>query len=344
MNRGRWFIVVPPHGAARQAGLLASAAFESILGKDYCHSFDCGIYLRAFSDMLKKPDETMVVDLLNHALIVQCLASRATHLLVLALSPVTLFTLNLARAQGVKTAHWFFEDFRRAGYWKDVLAGYDYFFAIQKGPIIAECERRKSRYAFLPAAASIPPGAQDNLTTGKRPVDVAFVGIPSSYRVALLELLAKNGVSLAIAGSGWDRYQGTLQQSILNPSWTEEKQVMQILQSAKIGINLSVNSPDQDRSNTHVSPRVFDICAAGCALVTENVPLAPDTMPGLAYRTFDTNDGALATVKTVLSEYASLSAEITDNQKAIAKRHTYEKRVRTIIAECGIQNGSDNER
>jgi spore maturation protein CgeB len=336
VSQGTWFIVVPPHGAARQAGLLASAAFESILGKDKCRSFDCGIYLRAFSDMLKKPDETMVVDLLNHALIVQCLGSRATHLLVLALSPVTLFTLNLARAQGVKTAHWFFEDFRRAVYWKDVLAGYDYFFAIQKGPIIAECERHKCRFAFLPAAASIPANVQNTVTAAERPVDVAFVGIPSSYRVAVLELLAINGVSLAIAGSGWDRYQGPLHQSIVNANWTEEKQAMQILLSAKIGINLSVNSPDQDRSNTHVSPRVFDICAAGCSLVTENVPLAPDTMPGLAYRTFDTNDGALATVETVLSEYPSLSSEIVDNQKAIAERHTYANRAGTIIAECGM--------
>jgi hypothetical protein len=278
----RWFIVLSPEGAARAVGEDTIKAFLQCAGMNSVKVFDCRTYQKAFSSLLVKPEETMVVDLLNHALIVQCLDFRATHLLVLSLCPVTLFTLNLIKNQHIITMHWFYEDFKRAIYWKEVMAGYNYFFAIQKGPIPGICEANKSHYGFLPTAAnSAAPVDQSGGHTSR--FDVVFIGIPSPYRIQVLEFLSSAGISLAIAGIGWKRYRGILERFIINGDWTDARQSAEILSNSTIGLNLSVNNPEGDRENIHISPRVFDILQGGCVLVTEEVPLIHDILEGCSF-------------------------------------------------------------
>jgi len=334
MRAARWFIVLSPEGAARSAGEEIIKAFSYSVTPDCIKTFDCAVYLRAFKNMLKAPDETMVVDLLNHALIVQCLEFHATHILVLALSPVTLFTLNLLRDQKIITAHWFYEDFRQAAYWKDVLPGCQYFFAIQKGPIIDECQRRNVRYVFLPTAASTLP--QDKpVAQSEFKKDAAFIGIPSAYRIRVLEFLAAKGVHFTIAGQGWDRYQGPLIPSIINGGWIDGKQSAAILQSAFIGINLSVNDPQLDRSNTHISPRVFDVLMTGRVLVTEEVPLIHEVLPDCSYHCFSNEAEALSIIQAVCAHAEKEQENIVKNRQAIKAGHLYVNRVQRIVEIAG---------
>jgi hypothetical protein len=332
--QSKWFIVLPPDGAARQAGLETIAAFESLLGKDRCASFDCSTYLSAFSSLLKTQDDNMIVDLLNQSMLVQCLAFGATHLLVLALAPVTLFTLSILKKQSIHTAHWFYEDFRRATYWNDVLAGYNSFFAIQKGPIVDECLRRNVRFAYLPTAVGRALAGKTVEPCAARTNDVAFVGIPSRYRIEILEYLAQNGISLVVGGSGWTDYQGPLSASIVATNWVNDSQAQAILRSARIGINLSVSSPDTDPANTHVSPRVFDVLAAGCALVSEDVPLIKDALQGLHVSFFSGKENAAQLVKDILKEIDAVQPFCDTNAVAVTRDHTYLNRVRVIVETC----------
>jgi hypothetical protein len=326
----RWFVALSPEGAARAVGEAAISALSSRVGPDRLKVFDCRTYLKAFTGLLASPDEAMVVDLLNHALIVQCLDFRATHLLVLPLSPVTLFSLQLLRNQHVTTLHWFYEDFRAASYWKDVVAGYDFFFGIQKGPLVDACSACGARYAFLPTAAN--PAFTAFAAAGKPPAaDVAFIGIPSSYRVRVLELLASAGIRLAIAGSGWNKYRGSLEGHIVKNAWTDAAESATILANATIGLNLSVRDPEGDRENTHVSPRVFDILQAGRALVTEEVPLIHEVIPDCAFRTFSGPEKALDVIKSALSNPVADAANAEKNRAMIRERHTYEIRIRKMI-------------
>ena len=330
IRAARWFIVLSPEGAARSAGLETVKAFSQLVNSPDVKTFDCKVYLDAFKNMLKSPDETMVVDLLNHALIVQCLEFHATHVLVLALSPVTLFTLNLLRDQKITTAHWFYEDFRQAAYWKDVLAGYRYFFAVQKGPIIDECKKCNVRYVFLPTAASALP--QDKpVAQSEFKKDAAFIGIPSAYRIRVLEFLAVHGVRLAIAGQGWDRYQGPLAPCIINGGWIDGKQSAAILQSAFTGINLSLNDPQLDRSNTNISPRVFDVLMSGGVLVTEEVPLVHEVLPDCSYHCFSNEAEALSIIQAVCAHPEKEQENIAKNRQAIKAGHLYVNRVQRIV-------------
>src|SRR3954463_15315396 len=110
----KWLMVLPPEGAARQVGEKAWEAMTALLPASQRKLFDTKAYLDGFDRLLKVPSDDMVVDLTNQGLTVQCLDFEATHVLILALSPVTRFTLNLLRRQGVVLLHWFFEDFREA--------------------------------------------------------------------------------------------------------------------------------------------------------------------------------------------------------------------------------------
>jgi Glycosyl transferases group 1 len=334
VSAARWFIVLSPEGAARSAGEETIKAFSLIVNPGNLKTFDCKVYLDAFKNMLKDPDEAMVVDLLNHALTVQCLAFKATHMLVLALSPVTLFTLNLLREQKVATIHWFYEDFRQAGYWKDVLAGYQYFFAIQKGPIIDECRKLGTRYAFLPTAAS-EIGPDKPFTQSGINKDAAFIGIPSVYRIRVLEFLAAHGVRLAIAGQGWDRYQGPLMPFIVNGGWIDGKQSAAVLQSAAIGINLSINDPQLDRSNTHISPRIFDVLLSGRVLITEEAPLVHEVLPDCTFHCFSNETEALDCIRMILARPEMEKENRAKNRQVVEQGHLYVNRVRRMVEITG---------
>jgi hypothetical protein len=330
LPESRWFVALSPSGAARAVGVDTIRALSHCAGTDAVKVFDCRTYLNAFSSMLVKPEETMVVDLVNHAFTVQCLEFRTTHLLVLPLCPVTLFTLNLLRDQGIATAHWFYEDFRQALYWKDVLAGYDYFFAIQKGPIPGLCAQTGSKYCFLPtAASSVSPVDRPGHCTF---VDAAFIGVSSPYRIGFLEFMASQGISLAIAGAGWRQYRGSLERFVVNGDWTDAEQSAGILAGARVGLNISTIDPECDRSNAHVSPRVFDVLQAGCALVTEEVPLIHKTIGDCDFKTFTNREQAIAAIRDVLSSQERERDAADKNKAIVTTRHTYENRVMEMMA------------
>lgn len=331
MSNQRWFVVIPPIGAARTVALHTLSALQQSVGTQQCKSIDSNTYLAAFTQLLKNPDETMAVDLFNQSLAISCLDFQATHCLVFALSPVTLFTLQLLQKQKIITVHWFYEDYRKATYWNSVIVGYDHFFAIQRGPIESLCQQIGTAFHFLPTACSLEPAAPPS---SERIFDIAFIGIPSSYRAAALETLLAQGHTIAIAGSGWDGYRGSLEPSIVNATWTNEVQSAQILAQAKIGINLSVDAPTAV-NDVHISPRVYDILVTGCILLTENVPLLADSLTECSYATFSTVDEAVDKAQTLLAGYREKSAERESNAQAVVKNHGYGNRVAALLGAIG---------
>jgi hypothetical protein len=324
----RWFLVLSPDGAARTVSMCCAKAFEERFGHD-CKIFDSLTYRNAFTSIQKKVNHDLTADLLNQSLVVSCLDFGATHILVMALSPVTVFSLNILRKQGVKTIHWFFEDFRRAPYWKDVLAGYDHFCAIQKGPLPAACKTSGAEYHFLPTAVNHVPVNTPSPAT--RPYDVGFVGIPSPYRIAVLERLAQNGLALAIGGSGWNSYRGILQKSIVKTTWMDEKDSFGLLAESKIGLNLSVDEP-VERDLVHISPRVYDLIIAGCILVSENVPLLSESLSPVEYLAFNSLDDIGGVIEKALAGFGGSEKVSRENRDLVIQNHTYAQRVDQLIS------------
>ena len=328
MSDQRWVITIPLEGAARTVAVHCALALSERIGMSSCKVLDLRTYYNAYSNMMKTPDETMIVDLCNQTITVETIDFSATHILVPALSPVTLFTLNLLRKCKVTTIHWFYEDYRRASYWREIISGYDFFCAIQKGPLVSACLKNNTTYCFLPTAVTLPELTSHAL---ERAYDVAFIGLPSAYRIEVLENLAQNGIKLLIAGKNWSSYKGPLEKSIECGEWTPEDQSLLILSRAKIGLNLSYDSPWSDIENVHVGPRIFDIPAAGCILVTEDVPLLRESFPECTLFTFRSTEEVLKCVEAVLRDYPILRPVIEENMACVREKHSYTNRVETLL-------------
>jgi spore maturation protein CgeB len=333
-NNSKWFIVIPPYGAAHILGKEIYKAFENILDKNRIKLFDCSKYLFFFNNILKNPDQTMAVDLLNQSMLTQCIDFKPDHILVCALSPITLFILNILKKQNINTVHWFYEDYKRALYWKDVLDGYNFFFGIQKGEIKLECEQKNIKFYYLPTAASYDFIELSQNSTQTKNFDVAFIGFASEYRIEFLEYLYDEGISIIISGSGWEGYNGRLKKNIISTNWVNNKEAKSIYQKSKIGINISFNSPQSNKENVQISPRVFDILASNCVLFTEDIMLAQETLNNLHYYTFSSKEDCLKKIKAVLNDYDKEKMFFEHNRQEILKNHTYENRVKKIIELC----------
>jgi spore maturation protein CgeB len=330
----RWMLVLPPEGAARIVALKTADAFQKRVGLDCFKYFDTLTYIQVFKKLLSKQDDNLIIDLVNQALIISCLDFGTSHLITRALSPVTLFTLNLLRKQNIKTIHWFYEDYQRALYWKDIINGYDYFFSIQKGNFAKICHDLGINYHFLPTASSAFKIADINQSGVK--YDIAFVGIPSSYRIYILEKLHNLGYKLAIAGSGWNSYTGPLEKVILSSSWTNEEEMNEIFTHSKIGLNLSVENP-QGRNDVHISPRAYDILACGSILLTEDVPLIYDCLKECRFHSFTDHDDVCRKTETLLNSADQEKTFAEANRILINKSHTYQNRIEEIIFVCSTQ-------
>jgi hypothetical protein len=331
----KWMVVIPPEGAgaARQVGEKAWETLCAMLPPSDRKLFDTKPYLDAFDRMLKNPADDMVVDLMNQALVVQCLDFRATHVLVVALSPVTRFTVDLLRRDGIVPLHWFIEDFREAKYWKDVLPAYGHFLAIQRGPLEAACAEAGVRYAYMPTAAILKP--RPSVKAWKeRPEGIAFIGFPSKYRVDVLEALAREGLPLKVAGLGWEKYRGPLESHLTGRGWFGPEEAFKLLENARIGLHLPSEDPSPDRENCHVSPRVFDILAAGCLLLTEEAPMIRETLRDCALREFRGPADAVRTARTALHEGIS-DATLAANRSVVLRDHSFTRRMTDILSIAG---------
>lgn len=328
-----WLFLLPIQGASREASLKLYCELEKQISPGKITPFDTDNYLKAYRSMLKNDDGEISVDIMNQSIVVSALQHNVTHLFVPALAPVTLFTLQLLKKNNIKTIHWFIEDFRRAEYWRSVLPGYSTFIAVQKGPVKEACKELGIHYEFIPTAVSIPPlKSKILLNSNVRKTDCAFIGIPSEYRIHFLEDLHKRGISLKIAGEGWNRYLGVLKNSIIKGDWVNLEESTEIMHQCSTAINLSFASPSLDASSNQISPRVFDIFGAGLPLITEDIPLLYDTVKDYTYRTFKNSEEAAKEIRDVINTKPEIiKPDLDNNRERVQKYDCWEARAKQIL-------------
>lgn len=328
-----WLYLLPIKGASREASIKLYDELEKKLAPGSITIFDTDNYLKAYRSMLKQDDGEISVDIMNQSIIVSALQHDITHLFVPALAPVTLFTLNLLKKNGIKTIHWFIEDFRRAEYWRSVLPGYSTFIAVQKGPVQEICKELNIQYEFLPTAVSVPPLKKEALLNkNEKKSDCAFIGIPSEYRVHFLEELLNSGISLKIAGEGWKKYNGILKNSIVNGDWVNLEEATEIMHQCSTAINLSFASPALDASSNQISPRVFDVLGTGLPLITEDIPLLYDSVKEYKYWKFSNQKEASDTIKEIIATgINTFQEELDKNRARVQKIDSWAARAKQII-------------
>jgi hypothetical protein len=97
---------------------------------------------------------------------------------------------------------------------------------------------------------------------------------------------------------------------------------------------MSVEDP-QKSEDVHISPRVYDILAAGCLLVSEDVPHLAESLPGAVYSTFTSATSACSAIQKLLDGYAGFGPAIIKNRSLILENHTYRNRIETLMKLAG---------
>jgi spore maturation protein CgeB len=257
-----------------------------------------------------------------------------------AQSPVSVKSLRLLRAEGIKTSFWFVEDIRRFDYWKHLVQEFDVVFTIQVGEVKeAIINAGARRVEYLPMAVNpklhrtLQLNADDATRYGS---EVSFVGAGYRNRVRLFELLRID--DLKLWGNDWpDKWQAKLQESGRRVT---PEETCSIYNASRINLNIhsSVNGELLEVGD-FVNPRTFEIAACGAfQIVNEQVPLSD---------MFDLKNelNAVRTVnelKDSIQYYSSHPLERKDMaqaaQQRVLREHTYRHRMQHALRCLGLTN------
>ncbi len=228
----------------------------------------------------------------------------------------------------MKTIHWFIEDCRQAAYWEKVLPAYTHWFAIQKEPIKSHCQQNDVAFGYLPTATGIIP-SQTLTSWEDRSFDLAFIGVPSPYRIEVLEALSESGISMSLGGSGWENYSGPLRAKIGTSGWLDSSAVHGRLFQGRIGLHIPFEEP-LDRYLCHVSPRLYEVLACGGKLLCEDAPLYREALRDFSVGYFRGPKEAVELVRGQLAQ--SLSHQDQNSQQnLVTLRHDYGSRFREMV-------------
>jgi len=320
----RWMLVIPPLGMARTQGLAVVQAFRQELS-DGVSIFDCQEVLHKIHSSVRSEEDVEVLDWMNQNLLVRALEQKISHLLCLSSAPVDPHYLQLLQAQGIKTIHWLYEDARIADYWIAVLTGYNFFCSSQHGNVERVCVEQGTNYYWLPLGAVESPKATLSLWHS-RPLDLVFVGACSPYRVQVLERLATAGLVLGICGEGWGDHKGLLQHSVIQT----ENVMVDVLQKARIVVQLSQGKPDDSATEVPLPPSLWDAIAAGAFPMVEKSPANGQNLAGVVFQEFS-NSAELLALCIAMRQNGIDQTLIEENQRAILQSHTLNHRIRRIF-------------
>ncbi|OGS34637.1 MAG: hypothetical protein A2293_02930 [Elusimicrobia bacterium RIFOXYB2_FULL_49_7] len=256
----RILIVLPRQGGSRSLGENIHFAFTR-MGHETT-LFDFGRYRDGLGRLLKTEDDNLITDLANQALVVKSLEVKADLVLVMALSPVHPFTVQMLKNAHIRTAHYFCEDLRSADHWKPIIQAYDDFFIIQKDPWLSDLKQNHyARTFYLPHGAPL-----ENLNDPplKKEFNAIFVGAPYQNRVLFFERLAALNVDFRIWGWGWDRFplSPALKSRLMDGTrWLSHAEIISLYSRAKMVINLhsTLTGKEVDENGDFLNPRAFTV-------------------------------------------------------------------------------------
>lgn len=322
----KWGVFIPPMGAARQVMHNAVSALAE-LGEQFT-PIDTLSYENSFQQILKPEHADLSFDMYNQSWVCKAIEEEWTHVLVGALSPVNSWTLRILKKLNITRVIWFYEDYRKAAYWREQINDYDLFCAIQKGELE---EAAGDRYRYLPTGA-LPSTARIH-PAESRAYDIAFIGIPSTYRIEILEQLVSAGVNVAIAGEGWEKAPQSLQNHVVHSGWIDEPESIQLYGNSRMGLNISQESPWDERGNSvsQISPRLYELAAYGTFPVTEDLPLGDHIYSDLELIRFRSVQELLTGITRLLNEGISYDIYHT-NRTAVLSKHLYTNRIKELIS------------
>ncbi len=317
-----WAAIVPPEGGARDFTLAFLRELEKQLVNPL-YVFDAKLEIENIAKEFTGFSEEKRWELFDQRLVCFVLETGAEILYTGGLAPVSAYSLRLLKRAGVFFVHHFCEDFRRATYYKQIVASYDLILTLQKEPLLKEIQNAGSTGFYLPNGA---PELYFPTEVSRR--GVSFVGIPTPWRIYCLEMLHREGVPLTLAGQGWSEVAGDLSAVVVDGNWVGAQRRQEIFSQSLVSLNLSVDEPGESDLYQQISPRLFEIPLCGAIPVSQNAPLLKELIPEVPQ--FESLNQLLELIRLLLHSPQS-PALIQHLQNEIRSHHMLKHRVRLLL-------------
>ena len=258
--------------------------------------------------------------------------------LVIALAQAPLHHPTLGRLQqmGIPTAFWFVEDFRVLPYWRDVAAGYSYFFTIQQGELSTELRQcGVQNFSYLPPAAALEvhsPLSMNDTDRREFGSPLSFVGAGYHNRLRFFRALADQ--QFKIWGSGWPQTPplGTLVQK--GGQRVASETCVKIFNASTINLNLHSSTSHEgiDPRGDFINPRTFEIAACEAFQLVDQRSHLNDLFTEEELVTY----GDLPELRDKIDHYLTNSEQrlaiARKGRNRVVAEHTYQSRMEELLA------------
>ncbi|SFM42984.1 CgeB family protein [Thermodesulforhabdus norvegica] len=264
----------------------------------------------------------------------QCI-DEAEPDIVFGVSQSPLFPENLltSRSRKIITILWFPEDCNRFTSWKRLAPHCDFFFIIQKEPVLSTIRRLCPQTHYLPVAADqeihrpIKLSPQEKAFFGS---DISFVGAGYRNRVHIFRALLD--YNFKIWGNDWYlEPDDPLLQVIQNKDRRiPVEEYVKVFNATKININLHSSLEPRSIGGDFINPRTFEIAACRAFQLVDRRSLLKEIFKDDEIVTFE----SLQELKRLIDRFLIHDDEREEfarrAYKAVLERHTYLHRVKKI--------------
>ncbi len=251
-------------------------------------------------------------------------------------SPFFRQNLSYCSKKGVKIACWFVEDCHRFTSWKNIAPYCNFFFIIQKEPIISQLKRICTNTKYLPLAANPKIHRPLKLSHSEKErwgADISFVGAGYPNRIELFSRLL-HFKSFKIWGNDWNMAKDTpLYHKIQeNGRRVTTEEYVKIFNASKINLNVhSSMNPLEIGAGDFVNPRTFEIAACRAFQIVDKRSLLAELFTPDELVTFASMDELITLIDDFLaSDYARKECA-SKSYKRIIKEHTYLHRMKEMM-------------
>lgn len=286
--------------------------------------------------------QSRFADLLSLGTLTHLAEDPPDLVLAIAQAPLNLAVLEHLRKKKFLTAMWFVENYRHLTYWRQLAAGYDYWFVIQQGACMEALKRAgASQVCYLPMAADPAVHRPVGLTAGEQAelgADVSFVGAGYANRRALLPRWRSADWTFKLWGDEWtgaEQVAGVLQRG---GARIDTETCVKVFCATKINLNLhSYSGEGLDPQPDFVNPRTFELAACDAfQLVDRRTPLA-DLFASDEMVAFEQAEQVPALIRRWLDDPAGRRAVAEAGRARVLKDHTYVHRMGALLAQIGLR-------
>ncbi len=339
----RVLVVLPFYGGSLPVGRYAAAAL-----RDLGHTvdvFEAPAFYSAFTafrglHVTAERLETLENGFLQ--VISQAIRARAETfepdlLLCLAQAPASRQLLRGFSRDRVITAMWFVEDHLVFPYWRAFAPLYDFFFVIQKEPLLEKLTAAGATGHYLPMAA-LPsfhrPLEEGELSPAERRhygSAVSFLG--AGYPNRRLAFRQLTHLDLKIWGSDWDGE--SLLASFVQDGGAriEPEQAVKIFNASTINLNLhsSIRSDELVPTGDFVNPRTFELACCGAFQLVDRRGLLGELFDPDELATFTTMPELLDMIAHYLAHPDERNTLAAKARARVLAAHTYQHRMAELI-------------